>query len=522
MEKIDWQEWTAETLARARAEDKPILLDLDATWCHWCHVMEETSYSDQEVVRLVIEGFIAIRVDPDRRPEINDRYNQGGWPTTALLAPSGEVLFGATYVSPEQMRELLARTIELWRTKREDIRTAIDAFRQRAAEGKAAAARRGPAPEDALQEVIRVAKEQYDFSFGGFASPAAGYAPKFPFPEMLHVCLAYYSLTEDGEALEMARKSLDGMLGLWDREEGGFYRYAVQRNWREPHYEKMLQSNALLLSLYLHGWQVTGETRYREAAEGVIRWLLNTVGRPGGGFWGSQDADGEEAYYGRSLAERAKMPKPSVDHTVFTDWNADAARALLEAFLLLGEEDYLRRATETVDYLLAECRQDGGPMFHYQREGERALPGLLQDQARMIRALSRAYQITAEQRYLQAAEELARYLLDHLLDKEGGGFFDLPAPAGAEGLSLSRRKEITENALAAAGLLELSQLTDNAEYQAAAEGTLEFFAEEYSSYGPFAAAYALAARQYHKPAERAEDRRRVGAERGETGNQGGE
>ncbi len=497
MEKIVWMDWGEQAFARAQGEDKPLLLDLDATWCHWCHVMEQTTYSDPEVVRLVSEGFVPVRVDPDRRPDINDRYNQGGWPTTAFLAPGGELLFGATYLPPEQMREVLKRLQEFWQTQKQEIGGALAAHRAEIMARRIPQAESGPASAEALEITLESMREQFDSVLGGFGSASSGFAPKFPYPEAVELCLLQYTLTGDEQARDMARKTLEGMLALEDMEEGGFFRYAVQRDWSQPHYEKMLQTNAALLRVYLEAWRVLGDPLYRQAASGIVRWVRSTMCGEKGGLRGSQEADGEAAYYDLRQADRAHLPRPATDPTIFCDWNAEMARSLLEAFLLLGEEECLQTARGAMGFLLAEGRQPGGPMFHYWSEGRAHVPGLLRDQAQMILTLCCFYQVTAEGHYLKAAEELARWVLDNLEDKVGGGFHDFPASSESTGGPLLPRKGILENSAVAAGLARLACLTSNQDYRLAAKRALGLFSQEYAGLGAFGAPYALASWFYN-------------------------
>ena len=501
MSKIAWMDWGDTAFTRAQQEDKPLLLDLDATWCHWCHVMESTTYSDNEVVQLLNDHFIPIRVDPDRRPDINDRYNQGGWPTTAIVAPSGEVLYGATYLPADQMKALLRNVVNLWQNRRDEVREAVASFKRRVAEDQAAAAQPSNyVPEYVLDVVIERSKEQFDFAYGGFASASSGFAPKFPFPEMVEVCLLHHATSGSQETQDMARKTLNGMSsGIEDTEEGGFFRYAVERSWGQPHYEKMLQTNAALLKLYLRAWQILGDQGYRQSATGIISWALKVMARPGGGFWGSQDADGEDAYYGLSLSERATLPMPLVDKTIFCDWSAEMSRAFLEASLLLGDQDTLNQALSTLDYLLSECRQPGGPMFHYIANGKAQLPGLLNDQSHTILALSKAYQLSANRHYLLAATELADFMLAKLYVEQEGIFLDVPPEIEPSGIELRRQRDIIHNSIAAEALLEMHYLTGEERYREAAGKALKAFAHEYAEFGPFSAPYALAGWHYHRP-----------------------
>src|SRR5581483_150392 len=251
--EIGWQPWGEEAFERARREDKPLLLGISAVWCHWCHVMDETTYSDPAVIQLINERFVPVRVDNDERPDINARYNMGGWPTTAFLAPSGDVLAGMTYVPPDQMREILEQVSTYYRDNRETIEqklAEINANRDRAA---SAERRREELSDQVLRDVLHSVQDAYDPVYGGF-----GNEPKFPHPDAIDLLLHAYLRDGDRDALHMARKTLEYMCrgGTYDQEWGGFYRYSTKRDWSIPHYEKMLEDNALLLRALLKLYRI--------------------------------------------------------------------------------------------------------------------------------------------------------------------------------------------------------------------------------------------------------------------------
>ena len=243
--EIRWREWGEEAFADARARDLPILLAISAVWCHWCHVMDETSYSTPDIIREINDRYVAIRVDNDERPDVNRRYNMGGWPTSAFLTPDGEIMHGGTYIPPDVMYGTLLTITELWREKREDIKQRIAEAMRREAETRAAAP--GRLRGDIVDSVRALVSGQYDPQHGGF-----GREPKFPQPHLLRFVLDEYLRTDAPELATMLRTTLRAMSsgGMYDRAEGGFFRYATQRDWSSPHYEKMLEENAELLALY--------------------------------------------------------------------------------------------------------------------------------------------------------------------------------------------------------------------------------------------------------------------------------
>jgi len=225
--EIRWREWGDEAFAEAKGEDKPVLLALSAVWCHWCHVMDETSYSDPGVISYVNQHFVPVRVDNDQRPDINARYNLGGWPTTAFLTPDGELMTGGTYIPPEAMLEHLPKIVTQYKSSREEIAHKLEEMRQRRAE---AAAARGDLSPAIFDNVVRAAVQSYDPVFGGF-----GEAPKFPHADSIDLLLYAHRRNGDPDLLHMARKTLEFMTagGVFDHEWGGFFRYATQRDWSE-------------------------------------------------------------------------------------------------------------------------------------------------------------------------------------------------------------------------------------------------------------------------------------------------
>src|SRR3989338_4318962 len=224
---IEWLEWSNEAFEKAKRENKPILLDIYGVWCHWCHRMEE-SYEDPIVIEIINEKFIAIKVDTDKRPDINERYNQGGWPTTAFLTPDGMVIAGATYLPSAQLAMMLEQVYNYF--QRSDLQFEIQKPSVEEGDVKSAAS-----------EVFDEALISFDTVHGGFGSE-----PKFPMTDAIELALLMHR-QDNKAALRVATKTLDGMMGIFDPVEGGFYRYSVTREWDKPHYEKMLETNAQLI-----------------------------------------------------------------------------------------------------------------------------------------------------------------------------------------------------------------------------------------------------------------------------------
>jgi len=512
--EIRWREWSTQAFQEAAREDKPVLLSLSAVWCHWCHVMDETSYSDPEVIRLINESFIPIRVDNDRRPDINARYNMGGWPSTAFLSPEGELLTGATYVPPEQMRQMLAQVVDLYRSQRQEIAEKVRQVQEQRRGGKPLPA--GPLTEGIVHDILEQVVRAYDPIHGGFGS-----APKFPNTEAVHLLIQAYRLRGDRVLLEMARKTLEAMArgGLFDQEWGGFFRYSTTADWGVPHFEKMLEDNSKLLHLYLLLYRVAGDEGAARVAAGVIDYMNSHLWQeavPGGHayrpstpasaelekvgagpyFGGSQDAD--EAFYALTAAKRQGAPEPYVDKTCYSGWNALAASSYLEAAWVLDRPELREQALRALDFLWERLYAPGRGMARFY-DAEPKMWGLLQDQLLVAQAFLDAAQVAGKKaEYINRAEELARFILERFRDSDGA-FFDIWREAEGEGYLAYRNKPLAENALAAQLFHRLHLLTRGEEYQQVAEGVLKAFASSYHAFGLMAAAYGLAVAEYLNP-----------------------
>ena len=316
-ESINWHEWGEEAFQKAQNEDKPILLAIDAAWCYLCRAMDMTTYSDSTVIELADNDFVSIRVDNDKRPDISERYNQGGLPSVAFLTPSGDILTVGTYIPTERMQELLARISTYYRQNRVDIYARILQQRQQrlAADLRI---RRGSRRDgeglssEIVEKVVDFIINNFDSEYGGF-----GTKHKFPHPEVINFVLRDYHKTGDEELLEVVIKTLDAMQGseLFDKEAGGFFRYSMKRDWSVPQYEKMLPINAGLLKSYLQAYQVLDAESYREIAENTIGYINSTLlDRENAGFYGGQAAD--EEYYKLSILSNGQKRQPVTAQTL--------------------------------------------------------------------------------------------------------------------------------------------------------------------------------------------------------------
>jgi uncharacterized protein YyaL (SSP411 family) len=300
---IDWREWGPEVFDAARAEGKPILLDIGAVWCHWCHVIDRESYENPEIAALINKSYIAVKVDRDERPDVDSRYQsaigaisgQGGWPLTAFLTPDGKPFFGGTYFPPEDamgrpgFKRILIGVAEAFKARRAEVDTSANALEEAVAKTEALRAARGKFDAGVIDSVIESAVHLFDERNGGFGS-----APKFPHAGAIDLLLERYQSTHEDALLHIVEHTLVKMArgGVYDQVGGGFHRYSVDERWCVPHFEKMTYDNSELLKNYLHGFQVTRNPLFRETAEGIISWVGEVLSDPArGGFYGSQDAD---------------------------------------------------------------------------------------------------------------------------------------------------------------------------------------------------------------------------------------
>jgi uncharacterized protein YyaL (SSP411 family) len=466
---VDWYEWGDEAFEHARAEDKPLLVSVGYSSCHWCHVMAHESFEDDATAELMNELFVSVKVDREERPDVDavtmeatvGMTGSGGWPTTVFLTPEGKPFYAGTYFPPEprhglaSFRDVLRAVARAWRERRTDVdqqARRIDASLRRAAE---VAPSKQPLTQSLLREAQWEIARTFESGFGGF-----GRAPKFPPASTLEFLLR----RGDEESLAIATATFDGMAagGMYDVVGGGFHRYSVDERWLVPHFEKMLYDNALLASAYLHAWVVTRKQRYREVVEETIEYLLRELSLPDGGFASAQDADtdGVEGLtytwtedearaaglplellqpfeHGRSiargelvpevreraLAERATRPQPFRDDKAIASWNGLALAALAEAAYRFERADWLDEARALGDFLLGPLSDEDGRLFRSLREGSSGGLGFLDDYANVAFGLLELHAATGELRWLLEANRLARLARELFADERHGGFF---------------------------------------------------------------------------------------------------
>ncbi|MEP7158179.1 MAG: thioredoxin domain-containing protein [Chloroflexota bacterium] len=562
---VDWYPWGEEALGRAKAEDRPIFLSIGYAACHWCHVMERESFENEATAALLNAGFVPIKVDREERPDLDAIYMDavqqmtggGGWPMSVFLTPDGKPFYGGTYFPDTArhglpaFRDVLEGVSEAWRERRTEVEQAAAGLAQ--AITPVAHAHEGAAelPPRVLDEALAQVEAGFDARTGGW-----GGAPKFPQAMTIEFLLRLHVSRGDAAArpLAIARRSLDAMGagGIYDQLGGGFARYATDRIWLVPHFEKMLYDNAQLARAYVHAWQLTRDPNYRRVAEETLAFVERDMLTMDGGFTASLDADtaGEEgATYVWSRAEidtllgddaqefsrvygvtaegnweghnilsrvaegdedrlrplrdqlfavRQKRPQPARDDKVLTAWNGLMIGAFADAAATFDEPRYAEVAARAADLLLTRVRDESGRLRRSWKDGRALHAGTLEDYTHLADGLLALYQATFDERWFVGARELMDMVLEHFEDPSGG-FFDT---ADDHEALITRPKGLQDNAIPSGGamvaevLIRLAAFTGEGRYRTAAEKALASVAPYLGRYptgfAQWLGAYALA------------------------------
>ena len=518
---VDWYPWGEAALDRARRENRPLLVSIGYSACHWCHVMERESFEDPAIAELMNRFLVCIKVDREERPDVDafcmeacqTMTGQGGWPLNAFLTPEQAPFYVGTYFPPEprhglpSWRMVLEAVAEAWEQRPDRVRE--QGANLVGALGGASRLRGDAAAvtPEVLTHAQAELQRRHDPVNGGW-----GGAPKFPQASLVEFLLAR---GEREVSLGTLRSMASG--GIYDQVAGGFHRYTVDATWTVPHFEKMLYDNALLARADLHGWQVSGEPRLREVCEQTLDWVLREMRSDDGGFFAALDADSEGvegryyvwsieqlretlgdradaaiAYFGATeagnfedatnvLEARGPVPddlaqirarlyetrerrvRPGLDDKQLTAWNALMLAALAEAGAALGRDDYLAAAVACAQFLRARRSDESGRLLRTDR-----IPGFLDDHAYLVEALLVLYGATFDPAWFAWARELADTLIVRFADEENGGFFT--TPEGTED-GFPRQKDLDDtpipagNSSAARGLLTLAALTGDYAYE---------------------------------------------------------
>jgi uncharacterized protein YyaL (SSP411 family) len=542
---IDWHPWGEDAFVAARERDRPLLVSVGYSACHWCHVMEHESFSDPATAALMNELFVNVKVDREERPDVDamtmdacvTMAGQGGWPTTVFLTPDGRPFYAGTYYPPTprhgipSFTQLCRAVAAAWDERRDDLEQ--QAARLVDALGEAARLEPAPGPlgADLLDAAARGLARAFEPAFGGF-----GGAPKFPPSSAIELLLR----RGGQQGLEIVTRTLDGMAagGLWDVVGGGFHRYSVDARWLVPHFEKMLYDNALLAATYLHAWVVTGEPRYRLVVEQTVDYLLRELLLPDGGLASAQDADtdgvegltytwtldewtalgldasllepfehGRHIVRGtlddptrhRLLSLRAARPQPFLDDKAIASWNGLALAALAEAGRRLDRPDALAAAVGVAEFVLTRLCGDDGRVLRSWRAGRVSGTGFLDDHANIAHGLLELHVATGEVRWLLEARRIALLAVDLFADDERGGFF--LAPHDGERLA-TRVKELDDepmpsgSSMLASVLIRLARIWGEPGLEDRAVGALRLVVPALER-GPRHFAWALCALDLH-------------------------
>jgi uncharacterized protein YyaL (SSP411 family) len=438
---VDWFPWGPEALQKAKDEDKPILLSVGYSACHWCHVMEKQCFENESIARIMNTHFINIKVDREERPDVDHLYmdalhlmgQRGGWPMNIFLTPDQLPFFGGTYFPPENWTRILAELASAYSSRKEEIRQAglemQDGLSVNELSRYVNLKLNQPVEENplkSLEPVLSRLKSDFDFEWGGF-----GNAPKFPMPCTYDFLLFYHHITEDPEALKMLTITLEKMAfgGIHDQLAGGFARYSVDSEWKVPHFEKMLYDNAQLLTLYSHAFGATLDIMYRDVALGIIQFVKNELTSPEGGFYSALDADseGEEGkYYAWTKAEVLEILGETGEEfcsffQISEEGNFEHGKNVL--WRTISEEDFAlvssNRSHPEMHKYVVECKRK---LLEARQERQR--PGLDDKiltswNALMIKGLIDAYRAFDQPEMLKMAYDNASFIRENLMDERG-------------------------------------------------------------------------------------------------------
>ncbi len=466
--KVEWREWSEAAFETAERTGKPVLLALVTPWSAECRRMDTQTYSEPRIAANINDGFVPVRVDADRRPRIRERYNMGGFPSTVFLTPEGEILTGATFLGIDGFRGILDSVRETWDAKGVKAGSVPRALRDADPTGGRVEAR----IEEHMVEQLLAA---YDEEFGGWGGDV-----KFPLPRTVEFALV--------RARDQATRTLEAIqTHLYDTYDGGFYRYARNRNWGGPVREKVTDENAALLRAFAHGYRYTGTESYRETAAGTVDYLTSDLWA-GEGFAASQGGDTD--YYRLEPTEREDAAPPPVDETVYADRNGLAIDALLTYAAYTDDERATRYAERAREYVVETLVEDGRVRHH---DAEGAPSGLLVDQVRVLSALTTAWQVAGEP---GPARAVADWTIDNLRH-DSGAFRDGPT----EGVGLLDRPlyPLDTTVEAADALLDLAFLTGEDRYHERAREAIAAFGAAAERMGVEVASYATAASRILSP-----------------------
>jgi uncharacterized protein YyaL (SSP411 family) len=506
---VDWFAWGEEALEKAKTENKPILVSIGYSACHWCHVMEHECFEKEEVAEVMNRHFVNIKIDREERPDIDAIYMdavqamgvQGGWPLNVFLMPDGKPFYGGMYFPKENWVQLLKSVNNGFVNHQDELQKSAEGFTEnmlfKESDKYGLIFENQVFTQEDLDKMYQKLAHTFDEDWGGFER-----SPKFPMPSIWQFLMRYGYLKQDEKAINHLKLTLNKMAigGIYDQLSGGFARYSVDGEWFCPHFEKMLYDNGQLVSLYSEAYTFTGEQLYKEIVYETIGWLKREMTSPEGGFYSALDADSEGVegkFYvwtkleidavleeeseefckiyqvtkqgnwehgvnilwknqailnsnqhrniQKLLTKRAERIRPSLDDKILCSWNGLMLKGLVDAYRAFGEQDFLDLALQNAHFIKHNFLKDS-VLSHSYKNGETKIQGFLEDYATVIEAYLNLYQATFDENWLHLAEKLSLYVCQNFWDEDDQLFFF--TDKNAENL-IVRKKEIFDNVIPA-------------------------------------------------------------------------
>lgn len=500
---VDWYPWGEEAFKEAKRRGVPIFLSIGYSTCHWCHVMERESFTDQKTAALLNKYFVAVKVDREERPDIDQLYmdvcramtGSGGWPLSIFMTADKKPFYAATYIPKDDkygrigLLSLLPQIYELWLNDREQLLNHSENVIRHLKNEQNSSHQALKLNQEVITETLNILTKIYDQKYAGF-----GKEPKFPMAQYLMFLLDQGQESSESEYLAMTEETLAAMRagGIFDQLGGGFHRYSTDREWELPHFEKMLYDQALMIYSYAEAYQITENDLYLDTIEKTVAYLKREMRAQDGAFYSAEDADSEgiegkfylwdkkeianilsEKEYqeffevfkekkqnkinlslrraedfakipeikAKLFRERKKRQRPAKDRKILTDWNGLAVAALAKAGFVTENEEYISLAAETADFILAEMRDQAGNLVHSYHQKKASAVDNLSDYAFLLWGLIELYQATLKNEYLIRAENISKKMTARFWDQKSGGFYF----TAAENNELFLRQKKTED-----------------------------------------------------------------------------
>jgi uncharacterized protein YyaL (SSP411 family) len=506
---VDWYEWGADALAKAINENKPILVSIGYSACHWCHVMERESFENHDTAKIMNDNFVCVKIDREERPDVDQVYMEavqamginGGWPLNVFLTPDQKPFYGGTYFPPPNWKSVLSQIAVAFKQRRDEINQSAHELAEhlkRSDLQRFASEGGRKFDQTALDNMFITIESRFDNEYGGMDK-----APKFVMPTIWMFLLRYHKITGNQAALDMVTITLREMTraGLYDIAGGGFARYSVDGEWFAPHFEKMLYDNAQLLTLYSEMYRATKDDFFKDVVYETFEWLQREMTHGDGGFYSALDADSEgvegkfytwteqeakealggdyeegSKYFGMTaegnwehgrnilmrdvsntsgekiagwkqklMSARSKRVRPGLDDKVLAGWNAMTIRGLADAYGAFGDRKFLDAALRCTLFIERNMMSEGR-IFRSYKNKRSATEGFLEDYAFMVQAYVSLYQVTSEQLWLTKAKQMCESVVKNFFD-EADGYFHYTS-SEAERL-IARKKEIFDNVIPA-------------------------------------------------------------------------